>query len=307
MKKFYTFLFFTFTFIISFAQISEGDSIVNVKTFWNVDDVKNYHFTTKETKYTNEESIQQEEISYDIQIKVEDIFEDETTISWTYSNIKFNSTKFVNNPIYLIDNLKFYFIVDTDGRFLRYSNLDHSIANYLKSAEKIQNQYLDDTPILEKINELVKNYSTPENFAKIFEKDINQYHLFYGKGEFIKNKNYVEYNSYMDNLFSMSPTPAVTNIRLTDIAFTGTNYIMKSIQTADKEWLANSWFNYLKKLSQELNVDEPDQNRLNDNIIYNVTTTSRIKDNGWLSYSLEIKKVHFQDTDYTLERRFELF
>lgn len=305
MKKFFTHLFLLLFTSIGFAQINVKDSLVNVKTFWNVNDIKNYTFKTKEVK-TLPDVTTQEEISYQVKITVESIFEDEITMLWIYDNVKFNSDKFVNNPLALIKQLPVRFVIDSDGRFLRYIELDKSVESFINSTEKLQNQVLDHPDRLTKINELAKSYATEENITKIFEKDIRQFHLFYGKGEFIPKVNSIEYNSYMDNLFSNSPTPAHTTITLNEIAFTGTNYIMNSYQEADKEWLANSWFTYLKTLAEKLETEQPDESHLKDEIIYNVTTNSRIKDNGWISYSLETKKVNFQDTNYTLERRIEL-
>lgn len=305
MRYLYTYLFFLLSITLCFAQINENDSLVNVRTLWNVNDVKNYTFNTKETKVVQNQKTQ-EEISYQVKITVESVFEDEMTISWLYNQVKFNSDKFINNPMYLIKNIPIKYVIDNEGRFLRYVESDKTLNAFLQSTEKIQNQFLDDSETLKKINDLAKQYATEENIVKIFEKDIRQFHLFYGKGEFISNTNSIEYNSYMDNLFSTSPTPAKTTISLNEIAFTGTNYIMHSFQEADKEWLANSWFNYLKILAEKLDSGQPDESHLQDNIIYNVKTNSRIKDNGWISYSIETKKVNFQDTDYTLERRIEL-
>ena len=62
----------------------------------------------------------------------------------------------------------------------------------------------------------------------------------------------------------------------------------------------------LKILADKLETEQPDPTHLQDEITYNVKTSSRINDNGWLSFSKETKKVQFQDTDYTLERRIEL-
>lgn len=305
MKYFYAITTFLLSFTLCFSQINEKDSVVNVKTFWNVNDVKDYTFKTKETKKVQNQTAQ-EEISYHVKVTVESIFEDEMTVSWLYNDVKFNSDKFINNPLYLVRNIPVKFVIDTDGRFLRFAETDKTLNAFILSTEKIQNKYLDDSETLKKINDLAKQYASEENIVKIFEKDIRQFHLFYGKGEFIAKTNSVEYNSYMDNLFSTSPTPAKTTISLNEIAFTGTNYIMNSFQEADKEWLANSWFNYLKLLAEKLDSDQPDESHLQDHIIYNVKTNARIKDNGWISYSIETKKVTFQDTDYTLERRIEL-
>ncbi|HEY4540499.1 MAG TPA: hypothetical protein VIG94_10910 [Faecalibacter sp.] len=305
MKHLFTLILFTFTFLVGFGQINEKDSLVNVKAFWNVDDTKEYRITTKEIRKT-QESTAQEEISYRVNIKVENIFEDERTISWFYSDVNFNSDKFVNNPLFLVHNIPVKFVVDADGRFLRYEDLNATLQAFILSTEKIQNKYIDDEETFKRISDLAKRFANKENIMKIFEKDIRQFHLFFGTGEFIPKMNALEFNSYMDNLFTNAPTPAKTTIKLNEIAFTGTNYIMQSYQEADKEWLANSWYNYLKELAEKLGSEAPDESHLNDEIIYHVTTNSRIKDNGWISYSIETKKVNFQDTDYTLERRIEL-
>ena len=304
MKSIFSYLFFLFS-IVTFAQINEQDSLVNVKAFWNKDDVKTYNFTTKETKKFQDD-LNQEEISYVVNIKVEGVYGDERTISWTYNDVKFYSDKFINNPLSLVDQITIRFVIDGDGRFLRFVNLDETVESFIKSSEKIQNEYIDFPDNLKKIGDLVKQYASEEHIVKLFEKDIKQYHLFFGYGEFKPEETKVEFTSYMDNLFSTSPTPAKTIFKLTEIGISGTNYIMNSFQEADKEWLANSWFNYLKILADKLETEQPDGTHLQDEITYNVKTSSRINDNGWLSFSKETKKVQFQDTDYTLERRIEL-
>lgn len=304
MKYFLSYLFSLIS-LFCFAQINEQDSLVNVKTFWNKDDVKKYTFTTKEVKKIQDD-VNKEEISYNVNVKVEDIYGDEKTISWTYDNIKFNSDKFVNNPLSLIDEISVKFIVDGDGRFLHFIDLDKTIASFINSSEMFQNDYLDNKETLKLISDLVKKYANEENIVKLFEKDIKQFHLFYGYGEFKPEETKIEFTSYMDNLFSTSPTPAKTVIKLSEIGISGTNYIMNSYQQADKEWLANSWFNYLKMLAEKLETEQPDSSHLQDEITYNVKISSRISDNGWLNFSKEVKKVQFQDTDYTLERRIEL-
>lgn len=306
MKYIFYCIIYLLSITLCSAQINEKDSIVYVKNFWNKDDIKRYKFSTKEIKRVQNKIEQEEDISYKVTIKVEDIFEDEKTMSWTYDDVKFNSDKFINNPLSLLKQIQIKFIVDADGRFVRYVDLNNTINSFVISAEKVQNEHLDDSEILKQINGLVKQYSNEEKIVNIFEKDIKQFHLFFGTGEFKPKANQLEFNSYMDNLFSTSPTPATTTIQLNDIALSGTNYIMNSFQEADKDWLVNSWFNYLKLLAEKLKTEQPDESHKSDDIIYNVKTNSRINDNGWLSFSKEVKKVQFQDTDYTLERRIEL-
>jgi len=306
MKIFLSHLFFLVFLTFSFAQINDQDSTVYVKAYWNKDDSHSYVFNSKELKKVQNVIEQEEEFSYQVNINVVDVFEDEKTICWKYDNVKFKSDKFVNNPFSLLDVIQICYVVDKDGRFERYVDLDKTIQTLIFTSEKLQNEYLDNKEVFDQISKIAKQYSTEESIVKIFEKDIKQFHLFYGTGTYKPEITKVEYTSYLDNLFSTSPTPAKTILQLNDIAFSGTNYIMHGFQQADKEWLANSWFNYLKKLAEKLETEQPDESHLNDEIIYNVTTNSRIKDNGWLSFSKEIKKVQFQDTDYTLERRIEL-
>jgi len=305
MKLFFTYLFIFFTSIHCFANNDEFDSIVKVKTYWNVNDVKTYTFHTKETRETSD-SFKQDEIAYRIKITIDDLYEDEMTVTWLYDTVKFNTPNFVNNPLYLINDVPVRFVINTDGRFLRYVDLENTIESFTKSAKKTEANFINQPDHLEKINQLITTYSTTENIVKIFEKDIRQFHLFFSGSTYTINGAPAESTSYMDNLFNRSPTPAKTFISLKEIAFTGTNYSMNAVQIADPEWLSNSWYNYLMQLSEKLQQEKPDEGRKKDQIIYTVNTTSRIKDNGWISYSIETKNVNFQDTNYTLTRSIEL-
>lgn len=276
------------------------------KTYWNLNDKKRYNVTNNEVKLVEDTIASQEQYSYNIIIEVENVYQNETVIKWSFRNVQFNSKSFLNNPFALVNNVSISFKIDQDGRFLDYTDLDQTLKELVFSSEDLENKYLDNPAALALIKKNVQQYSNKENIIKLFEKDIRQFHQFYGKSKFTLDSDPYVYESYMDNLFSTSPTPAKTAIKLNEISASQTNYIMSSFQEANKEWLANSWYTYLKELAVKLKTEQPSEARLKDDIKYYVKTTSRIKDNGWISYSIETKKVKFQDTDYTLERRFEL-
>ncbi|WP_413533459.1 hypothetical protein [Empedobacter brevis] len=298
----------------SISPIIKNDTIFNSpqkatifpKTYWNVGDEKKYIVKTSEVKLEDDTISHQEEYTYNVIIDVENIYQNETIVKWSFRNVQFNSKSFLNNPVSLINNVSISFKIDQDGRFLGYTNLDKTIKQLVLSSEDLENKYLDNPTAIALIKKNVQQYSTEENIVKLFDKDIRQFHHFYGKSNFTLESVPFVYQSYMDNLFSTSPTPATTELKLNEIGASQTNYIMSSFQEANNEWLANSWYNYLKDLATKLGTESPSENRLKDDIKYYVKTTSRIKDNGWISYSIETKKVKFQDTDYTLERRFEL-
>ena len=282
------------------------DSIVFPKTYWNIGDIKRYNVTTSEIKLEGDTISNQEQYTYNVIIEVENIYQNETIIKWNFRNVQFNSKSYLNNPFSLANNVSISFKIDQDGRFLSYTNLEQTIKQLQLSSEDLENKYLDNPTAIAIIKKNIQQYANAENIFKLFDKDIRQFHHFYGKSNFTLKSDPFVYQSYMDNLFSTSPTPASTAIKLNEIGSMHTNYIMSSLQEAEKDWLANSWYTYLKELATKLGTQEPSQDRLKDDIKYYVKTTSRIKDNGWISYSIETKKVKFQDTDYTLERRFEL-
>ncbi|WP_313580096.1 hypothetical protein [Chishuiella sp.] len=282
------------------------DSIVFPKVYWNVNDKKKYNISAKETKIEGDTVSNEEKYTYTIFVEVENIYQNETIIKWIYRDVKSDSKSFIKNPFSLANDVSISFKIDQDGRFLDYTNIDQTIKELAISSENLENKYLDKPETIALIKKNVQLYSTKENIIKLFDKDIRQFHHFFGKSKFTLDGKPFVYQSYMDNLFSSSPTPATTALKLNEISPSHTNYIMGSIQEADKEWLANSWFTYLKDLATKLGTEQPSEDRLKDDIKYYVKTTSRIRDNGWISYSIETKKVKFQDTDYTLERRFEL-
>lgn len=317
------YLFFLFFSIKIFAQdpiqdtispVVKNDTIFNApqetiifpKTYWNIGNEKRYNVTTSEVKLEDDTISHQEQYTYNVIIQVENVYQNETIVKWNFRNVQFNSKSFLNNPFSLVNNVSISFKIDQDGRFLGYTDLDKTIKQLVLSSEDLENKYLDNPTAIALIKKNLQQYSTEENIVKLFDKDIRQFHHFYGKSNFTLKSEPFVYQSYMDNLFSTSPTPATTELKLNEIGVSQTNYIMSSFQEADKDWLANSWYSYLKDLATKLGSEQPSEKRLKDDIKYYVKTTSRIKDNGWISYSIETKKVKFQDTDYTLERRFEL-
>jgi len=285
---------------------NQKDSIIFPKTYWNVNDRKKYNVFTKEIKINDDSITSEEKYTYNLFIEVQNITENEIVIKWTYRNINSDSKSFYKNPFSLANDVSISFKIDQDGRFLDYTDVDQTIKELRISSENLENKFLDKPETIVLIKKNVELYSNKDNIIKLFDKDIHQFHIFFGKSKFTLDRKPFVYQSYMDNLFSTSPTPATTSLKLNEISSSNTNYIMESTQEADKDWLANSWFTYLKDLATKLGTEQPSENRLKDDIKYYIKTTSRIRDNGWISYSIETKKVKFQDTDYTLERRFEL-
>lgn len=307
MKLNFTFiLFFLILANQSFGQISDSTSMVYPKTFWNEGDQKQYLFSTKEFKLDENQVQQTEQYTYKVDIRVDNIFENEYVVHWKFKDIQFDKKQYLSNPFALLDSITIAYKMDEDGRFLNYIELDKTIDQFLNASEKVQNLYLNKEDSLQLIKQTINAYALPENIVKIFERDIKQFHQFYGKKVFTIGEEPFTYTSYMDNLFSNSPTPATSSIELKEINPSKTNYIMSSLQLADQEWLANAWYTYLSDLAEKLGTEKPSEVRLKDEITYQVATTSRIKDNGWILYSIETKKVKFQDTDYTLEKKFEL-
>lgn len=299
-------LLFLLVAIQSFAQINDSTASVYPKTFWNEGDMKQYQFSTKELKLDGDNAPQKEEYTYKVDISVSNVYENEYLIHWKFKDIKFDKKRYLNNPFTLLDSLTITYKIDEDGRFLSYTELDNTIEQFLRSSEKVENLYLDKADSLQMIKKTISAYALPENIVKIFDKDIKQFHLFFGKKIFNIDGEPFVYQSYMDNLFSTSPTPAKTSLTLKEINPSKTNYILSAFQQADKEWLANSWYTYLNDLAEKLGSEKPSEERLKDEITYQVNTNSRIKDNGWILYSIETKKVKFQDTVFTLEKKFEL-
>ena len=216
--------------------------------------------------------IRDRQYTYNVIIQVENVYQNETIVKWNFRNVQFNSKSFLNNPFSLVNNVSISFKIDQDGRFLGYTDLDKTIKQLVLSSEDLENKYLDNPTAIALIKKNLQQYSTEENIVKLFDKDIRQFHHFYGKSNFTLESAPLVYQSYMDNLFSTSPTPATTELKLNEIGVSQTNYIMSSFQEADKDWLANSWYSYLKDLATKLGSEQPSEKRLKDDIKYYVKT-----------------------------------
>ncbi|MDK7375257.1 MULTISPECIES: hypothetical protein [Weeksella] len=305
MKIFYCILF-TFLAIISQAQTNDNDSVVVVKQYLNIDNQYNYKITTYDTRTEGLDTIQKEYLSYKVSINVLDLYQDQYTLHWRITNIENSKKQISKNPLSILDEIDIYYSVDSDGKFLGFQTNNWTMVQFYTALENAEDDYADNSEVLKTLAEMEKQYATADKLNSLFEKEIKQFHYFFGLGNFTVNSEPKVYKTYLDNLFNPNPTPAITTYSLREISPYLGNYVMISSSVAEEEWLKESWFNYLEKIAKEMKVDAPDRSTIDDNIIYTVDTMSRIKENGWPSYCLQSKKVYFQNTEFTQKRVIEI-
>jgi len=283
-----------------------ADSAIVVKQYLNVDDTNNYLITTNDIRIEGLDTVQNDYLKYAVTIKVLDLYQDEYTLHWHISNIENSNRQITRNPLSIMKEIDIYYTVDTDGKFVDFQKNNWTMVQFYTALEDAEDQNADKSSVLKVLNDLEKQYGNHDKINNLFEKEIKQFHYFYGLGTFKLDDEPKVYKTYLDNLFNTNPTPATTSYQLKEISNYLDNYVMVSSSIAEDEWLKESWFNYLEKTAKDMKVDAPDRSQIDSNIIYTVDTMNRIKNNGWISYSVQTKKVNFENTNFSQKRTIEV-
>lgn len=305
MKYIFTRFLFILTLVVQ-AQTNVNDSVIEVKTYFNIEDSFDYQITTNDLRIEGLDTVQNDFVKFKTQINVLDLYQDQYTIHWHIYDIENSNQNITRNPLSFLDELDIYYTIDTNGKFIDFQKSNYSIIQFQSALEKTEDRFTDKPNVLKILDEVAETYNSLDKVNGLFEKEIIQFHYFFGLGKFGLQEEPKVFKTYIDNLFNENPTPATTTYLLREISPYLNNYVMNSTSIADAEWLKASWFSYLENIAKQNNLPLPNRDEVDSNILYNVDTMNRIKDTGWISYSVQVKKVNFMNTFFSQKRTIEI-
>lgn len=290
---------------LGFAQEIDSETTVDIKPYFNIQDHNNYQFATQDIRIEGNDTVQNDYVKYKAYVEVLDLYKDQYTIHWHIYDIENSNKNITRNPLSFLQELDIYYTMDATGKFSDFQHNNFTLVQFRTALEQVQDQYADQPSVQKILDQVDEHYEKLEQVNSIFAKDIAQFHHFFGRGRYDVNKTPIVANTYIDNLFNDNPTPAKTDFRLEDHSPYSNTYILTSTSVADEEWLKESWFKYLERTARQMDVEAPKRDEIDSNIVYTIDTTNRLQETGWLSYSMQVKRVNFLDTAFTQRRKIE--
>lgn len=287
----------------AFSQINAEDSTVQVISYWEKGDIENYALTVKNIKLNGADTVSNEKIVYQIEIKVLDQTDSNYTIQWLYKEVQTDSKKpsllhFLNS----MANKRVIFKTDELGVFKELINWQE-LMDFNKKASQI---FLDNKIQLEEedflLKQIVQINNSRESIEAMTIKEIQQFHSFHGA----KFKLQEEYSSEiaLPNFVGDDPLIANSKFILSEINQEENYYIVESSQIVNQSQLIQNTFKLLTKAAKEMNSEPPRIEDLHN--LQNISLTyAKINNEGWVLYSQLKLLVTFENFSNIEERTIE--
>lgn len=288
-----------------FSQIDMADSTVQVIGYWDMDE--KYSFNITEEKYQViefQDTTEREIFSYVVDVTIIDSTENSYTIEWFYRDFNFDSTNEIMQKLAAItDEMKIIIKTDEFGTFLEVVNWKDIRKFIKKGILTLENDYKE-IPNMDKVFAQVKDlFSTKESIESAAIPEIQQFYTYHGA----KYKLGEELNATMKlpNLYGGEPFDSDLTVWLDEINPDDNDYIIRMNQNINPEQLADATFNYLSKMSSNLEAPEISRDDF-ENISNTILTASIIHGTGWIIYSVETKEVRVKNAIQFEERRIDM-
>lgn len=288
-----------------FSQIDMADSTVQVIGYWDMDE--KYSFNITEEKYQViefQDTTEREIFSYVVDVTIIDSTENSYTIEWFYRDFNFDSTNEIMQKLAAItDEMKIIIKTDEFGTFLEVVNWKDIRKFIKKGISTLENDYKE-IPNMDKVFAQVKDlFSTKESIESAAIPEIQQFYTYHGA----KYKLGEELNATMKlpNLYGGEPFDSDLTVWLDEINPDDNDYIIRMNQNINPEQLADATFNYLSKMSSNLEAPEISRDDF-ENISNTILTASIIHGTGWIIYSVETKEVRVKNAIQFEERRIDM-
>ena len=305
MKIFFAVLIASTSYYSSVGQINLTDSTVQTINYWDKHEKQIYHITTYKYKINDTDTTSRETIQYEVEVTVKDSTSKSYTVEWLYKNYQVNSDNEITRKIMeASEEMKVLFKTDELGVFVEVVNWQE-VRDMIKGSLKKLFQESSSIPNLkEAIQQVEELFSSKESIESAAIRDIHQFHTFHGAK--FKLAEVVEGKMKVPNMYDMSkPFDSEFQVYLDEINAEGNNYVMRSIETINKEQLREETMKYLNTLAQRMGAPKPNFDEVKE-LTNEILTASRIHNTGWVIYSIQTKTVTSGNHSSVEERIIEI-
>lgn len=302
MKSGFLIVNLLFACLTALGQIDMTDSTVQVITYWDEGEKRNYTVTLEKIILKEADTLLKELTKYDVEVAVLKADDTSYTIQWDYNNFTSDSQNPIMQKLVRIrNNLKVVFKIDEFGAIMGVVNWKE-ISNYIhKALAKLGKELKDHQGADEFIKQTQNTYSTKEAIEAGSMLDIQQFHTFHGVSYKLGEKLGGSYQ--VPNLFnSAEPFNATSSFYLDEINVDEDNYTLQAKQEISEDQMKKATFEYLTKLANLMNTNPPtpeDVGGVGDEVIF---YTSKLNGYGWVEHSVQKKMLKVDNITNMTER-----
>ena len=282
------------------AQIQLADSSAQVVSYWTKGEKQNYTISLEKIKLAGGDTTSRELTNYIVEVSVLDSAGDSYTMQWLYKSITTTvRDQTLVKILNLSKDLKVIYRTNELGVFAELVNWKEIQSNYQKGIDAIRAEAKGKPEIEAALRQIENSFSSKETIESAAIREIQQFHTFHGAkyvlGEMVEGKLQVP------NTFGGTPFDSDFTVYLDEINEADNNYILRAVQTVNKEQLTNATFNFLVEMSKGMNRTPPTREMLG-NLENETLTAARIHGSGWIMYSMQTVTVA-GDNSINIEER----
>ncbi|MFM2387052.1 MAG: hypothetical protein RL660_1809 [Bacteroidota bacterium] len=276
----------------SFAQLSLGDTAVQLMPLWAKGDKQNYTYTKHKIKVQNRDTTLNEKAIFDIELSVLEETDSSYTMQWLYKDYKTTS----KNPLAakiggVVKGLRIVYTTSDIGEVIEIVNQDEIQASVTKmiSVLKKEMSKLVTPEEMKTLDTVFATAISSEAMQQSSMEDIAQYHLYYG-AQFSLRDTITVKDIVQTQFGAAVESDILLYVTAIDSAanFCEINFEQKFNPDAMKEAVTS----YLTDLARKMNAEPPTAADIEDvgQLGKETYNTSRIQlTTGWLNNAKNIE------------------
>lgn len=266
------------------------DSIVQFVGYWELNETQVYRIDNEKYKVKDNDTVNRQSVSYDVEITVVDSTSTSYTLRWAYKNFDLKGIDSLTAKVMKItENMEIIYKTDELGVFREVLNFEE-IKSVVDKTIGVFEEEMKETPNIQVIlNQVKKTVASKESIESISMTEVQNFHKAFGVQ---MNINEV-YNSETEvqNLYGGEPFSASLESEVVSVDKENETALVKIFTTVDSKQVTDATFSYLKAMAESMNAPPPKREELPDfDIQFRFATTIHLP-SGWPLYAINIKEV----------------
>jgi len=287
--KYLLFIAFIYIPFMGMSQINLQDSSAQAISYWDLGEQYEYTITLQNLRYKGQDTVQNETISYEVDITVIDSTANTYTVRWDYKNFSTNTPNPIMRKLLEISNeISVEIQTDEMGAIKGVVNWEEVKKHMEVAIDSLKKEV--GIPAFDQIfNQTKQLYATKQSIEAGSIQDAQQFHNFHG-GLYPMNE-VLSGTIQTPNLYDNArPFDSYISVSLEEIDVENSYFIIRSLQEVDSTQLTDATYLYLKKMASNFGKEFPERKDF-QTLNNTIETVSSIHDTGWVIESKSWKIV----------------
>lgn len=270
------------------AQII-SDSLVQTVGYWDRGEKQTYRITVDKYRVNGTDTTGREKMQYLADITVTDSATEGYALEWHVHDHQVTA----RNPVVvkllsLTDGLRIRFRTNELGVYRGLTNPDEAAGQLLGALPAIRKEFRSQKNLEALLAPVSASLQNKEATEAMLARDIRQFLMFHG-AQYRLGKG-ITSAILLPNNYGGKPFDGEVTVMLDEINKDGDNYVLRAVETVDREQLLEATFGFLSAAAMQAGTAAPRRDEL-AGLKMEVETGARLHNSGWVLYSFQVKTV----------------